>query len=83
MQDVLDTTLCDKVCQGLAAGLWFSPGTPVTSTNKNDYHSITEILLKVAFKTITSLTHIQTYYRYQIVPEFVPTTNMSHPFQRG
>ena len=52
MQDVLDTALCDKVCQGLAAGLWFSPGTPVTSTNKNDYHSITEILLKVVLNTI-------------------------------
>jgi hypothetical protein len=31
---VLDTTLCDKVCQSLAAGRWFSPGTPVTSINK-------------------------------------------------
>jgi hypothetical protein len=26
---VLDTTLCDKVCQWFAAGLWFSPSTPV------------------------------------------------------
>ena len=25
---VLDTTLCDKVCQWLATGRWFSPGTP-------------------------------------------------------
>jgi hypothetical protein len=23
---VLDTTLCDTVCQGLVTGLWFSPG---------------------------------------------------------
>ena len=29
---VLDTTLCDKVCQWLAAGQWFSPSTPVFST---------------------------------------------------
>jgi hypothetical protein len=29
---VLDTTLCDTVCQSLAAGRWFSPGTPVSST---------------------------------------------------
>ena len=29
MRDVLDTTLCDKVCQWLAAGRWFSPGTTV------------------------------------------------------
>ena len=26
---VLDTTLCDKFCQCLATGRWFSPGTPV------------------------------------------------------
>jgi hypothetical protein len=31
-----------------AAGLWFSPGTPVSSTNKTDRHDITEILLTVA-----------------------------------
>ena len=47
---VLDTTLCDKVYQWLAAGLWFSPGTPVSSTNKTDPHDITEILLKVVIK---------------------------------
>jgi hypothetical protein len=23
---VIDTTLCDKVCQRLATGVWFSPG---------------------------------------------------------
>ena len=45
---VLDTTLCDKVCQWLASGWWFSMGTPVSSTNKTDCHDITEILLKVA-----------------------------------
>ena len=28
------TTLCDKVCQWLATDGWFSPGTPVSSTNK-------------------------------------------------
>ena len=46
--DVLNTTLCDKVCQWLAAGRWFSPGTPVSSNNKTDCHDITAILLKVA-----------------------------------
>ena len=45
-------TLCDKVCQWLAAGLWFSPGTTVSSTNKTDRHDITEIMLKVALSTI-------------------------------
>ena len=52
-QGVLDTTLCDKVCQWLAAGLWFSPYSLVSSTNKTDCHDITEILLKVALNTIT------------------------------
>jgi hypothetical protein len=46
------TALCDKVCQWPATGRWFSPSTPVSSTNKNDRHDITEILLKVALNTI-------------------------------
>jgi hypothetical protein len=53
-RDVLDSTLCDKVFQWLATGQWFSPGTPVFSTNKTDSHDITEILLKVAPNTITT-----------------------------
>ena len=36
MRDVLDATLCDKVCQWLETDLWFYPGTPVSSTNKTD-----------------------------------------------
>jgi len=40
------TTLCDKVCQWLAAGRLFSLGPPVSTTNK------TEILWKVALNTI-------------------------------
>ena len=50
---VLDTTLHDKVCQWLAAGLWFSPGTLISSTNKTDCHDISERLLKVALNTMT------------------------------
>jgi hypothetical protein len=34
-------------------GRWFSPGTPVSSTNKTDHHDIAEILLKMALNTIT------------------------------
>jgi hypothetical protein len=49
---VLDATLCDKVCQWLDTGRWFSPGTPVSSTNKFDRHDITKTLLKVALNTI-------------------------------
>jgi hypothetical protein len=46
------TTWCDKVCQWLATGRWFSPSTLVSSTIKTDGHDITEILLKVALNTI-------------------------------
>jgi hypothetical protein len=59
-RSVLDITLCDTVCQWLAIGWWFSPGTPVSSTNKTDRHDIAEILMTVALNTIT-ITH-QTLY---------------------
>ena len=51
---VLYATLYDKVCQWHATGWWFSPGTPVSSTNKTDrhVHVIAEILLKVTLNTI-------------------------------
>jgi hypothetical protein len=44
------TTLCDKVWQWLATGLWFSQSPPVSSINRTDHHDINEILLKVALK---------------------------------
>jgi len=50
---VLDATLCDKVYQWLAAGLWFSPGTLVSPTNK--IGRLAEILLKVVLNTLTLL----------------------------
>jgi len=34
------TTLCDKVCQWLATDRWFSPGPPVSSTNRTDRYDI-------------------------------------------
>ena len=49
---VLDTTLCDKACQWLGTGWWFSLGTPVSSTTNTHLHDIAEILLKVALNTI-------------------------------
>ena len=52
------TTLCDKVCQRLVTGRWFSPGTPVSSINKADSDYITEILLKVGPSTINIHTYI-------------------------
>ena len=59
------TTLCDQVCQWLATGQWFSPGPPVSSTNKTDRQDITEILLKVAINTIK-----QTYKPKQLYIKF-------------
>ena len=50
-----------SICQRLAAGRWFSPGTPVSCTNKTDRHKIIEILLKVALNTITLTLHFQGY----------------------
>ena len=48
---VLNTTLCDQVCQQRVGGfLW---GTLVSSTNKTDLNNITEIFLKVVLNTIT------------------------------
>jgi hypothetical protein len=41
-----------KFCQWFAIGRWFSPGTPVSCTNKTDRYHITELLLKVALNTI-------------------------------
>ena len=61
---VLDTTLCNKVCQWLATGRWFSP---VSSTNRTYRHDITEILLKVALNTInqpSNKRHIQIFLFY-------------------
>ena len=57
MRGTFDTTLYDKVCQWLAAGRCFFPGSPVSSTNKTDRHDITEILLKLALNTINQLNH--------------------------
>ena len=41
-----------KFIKLLATGRWFSPGTPVSSTNKTHRHDKTNILLKVASNTI-------------------------------
>ena len=61
---LLDTTLCDKVCQWLSTGWWFSLCTLVSSTNKTDRHDITEILLKVALNTLTPIRwpHIASFH---------------------
>jgi hypothetical protein len=45
--DELVTTLCDKVCQLLVRGRWFSPVTPVSSTNKTDRNDMNIMLYRV------------------------------------
>ena len=55
-QDVLDTTLCDKLCQWLAAGQFYWWRKPEWQEKTTDRQDITEILLKVALNTII-LTH--------------------------
>jgi hypothetical protein len=44
--------------------LWFSSGTPVSSTNKTYRHIITEILLKVALNIITQAIPKHNLYHY-------------------
>jgi hypothetical protein len=61
---VLDTTLCNKVCQWLAAGQWYFPGTPVSPTNKTDRHNIAEISLKVMLSTITPPLHFDIIFKF-------------------
>ena len=49
-------TLYNVMWSGLSVTcdrFWFSPDTPISSTNKTDCHDITEILLKVTLNTIT------------------------------
>ena len=65
---VLDITLCDKVCQWLVTGQWFSQVTPVSSNNNTDHHDITVILLKVVLNTINP--YIEQLYNRIIVTNF-------------
>ena len=82
---VFYTTLCDKVCQWLATDLWFSSGTPVSSTNKNDRHNITEILLKVALNLINPnpdrsvLMTSAIPYNYNYIPDILNGMNTCLP----
>jgi hypothetical protein len=59
--------ICDKVCQWLTTGRWFSLGIPVSSTNKADRHDITEILLKVALNAIKQTLSISVFIEYNNV----------------
>jgi hypothetical protein len=58
-QGIPDAKLCD-ICQWLMTGRYFSPGTPVSSTNKTDLHDIAKILFRVALNTINQTNPNQT-----------------------
>ena len=60
------TALCDKVCQWLSPGRWFSPDPPVSSINKTDRHDITEILLK-HHQTNNIFSHIFCCFVYCVI----------------
>jgi hypothetical protein len=51
-------------------GWWFSPDTPVSSTNKTDRHNITEILLKVSLSTNQPI-----YFQLQQTPVRLSSNN--------
>ena len=71
-----DAILCDKVCQYLMEGRWFSLGTPVSSTNKADRQDITEILLTVVLNIIT-LTIFTFYFSVKAPSKDPPKSNPS------
>ena len=73
---VLDTTLCDTVCQWHAADRWFSP---VSSTNKTDHNDITETFLKVALNTINSNLEVLCIYTAYKKIHTVYKSSQLHP----
>ena len=64
------TTLCDKVCQWLVTGQWFSLGPPVSSTNKTDCHDKAEITNKQKHNllhfVLKLLIYIYIWFRYML-----------------
>ena len=70
-------------------GRWFSPGPPVSSTNKIDRHDITEILLKVALNAIKQTNNNKTICICNILSllmfictggDFIKLKLVSYPF---
>ena len=79
------TTLCDKVCQWSVTGRWFSPGPPVSSTNKTDWdilergvkHNQTNkqillfCLICLEYKSDIYLFHVYNYHVWHIFTHFM------------
>jgi hypothetical protein len=75
------TTLIDKVCQWLATGRWFSPGPPVSSTNKTVRHDITEILLKLVLNTIKQTIYLRLLARSHTFYAIYASCSIFHTYQ--
>ena len=52
------TTVCDKVCQWLATGRWFSLGPPVSSTNKTLKYCQTPLNKQANKQSIAIILHM-------------------------
>jgi hypothetical protein len=68
-------TLCDKVCQWLTTGQWFSQGTPVSCTNKTDGHYIMKYCWMWHFNTINP-TLFHSLMSYVYIPELMRTFSL-------
>jgi hypothetical protein len=79
--EFLTLTLCDKVCQWVVAVLWFSLGTPVSSTNKTDLHDITEIFSMPIHVLWTDFR--QLWLRVLIVALMIGQLKNKEPIQLG
>jgi hypothetical protein len=69
----------DKVCQWLATGTdSFTPGNPVSSTNKTDRNDIAELVLKVALNTITlTLIFLQFWWVIRFISHLFDITHIT------
>ena len=56
------TRSCDKFCQWLTTGRWFSPGRPVSSTSTTHLQDISEKMLKLALRTIKQINKNKDWY---------------------
>jgi hypothetical protein len=65
------------------AGRWFSPGIPVSGTNKTDRHDITEILLKEELASIAlTLTLTPTNYCCIILSSLTADLSFLYPLNK-
>jgi hypothetical protein len=86
-QGRLVTTLCDKVCQWLASGRWYSPGTPVSSDERLSFeeHS-NDTLLELDQKVMDKIWVPDTYFANEkrgLFHHITVPNKMMHLFRNG